>query len=468
MEPAEESHAPPPVPWPKSGSADEAADILADELEDWILSAVERHRDRPWQGIHDEGTFASSWFAFHMIRPREEIRRFLISLRDSFLDWANTGYYHGYYPRHEVHHGPENVLYFQSRFAALDPEDPVTRDIIEDVAHHAGNWAGGVPEWFDWDTRTFRSVILGTRDIDPSPARAVNIAEHFRFVLIALASYRLTENRRYLDWAEAYARNWLDAFERHQDVPVALHPAMSESELGERFSRIRKSFLGAAPSDLGRRINRVESHVANGTIDALLDLYYLTGRDIYSTWARRLLRELVPTLAGTHNHPTGLLLMKHRVLTGDTSLDDGIMGVLGEVPRDNVAEYSWEPSHTWTHEERTGPGKRHDMIRWMIRREGGEWMPDTSPSPAALMLAFQISGDDGFAKRSLELACARLRAAKENFDDGRKHGCADRTVSAVVRGNGRCHNAGNVTGSLFPYKGGLYDMCTIPTRVKMT
>jgi len=453
------------VPWPKTGSANEAARLLADEIEDWILGAIERHRDRPWQGVHDEGTFASSWFAFQMIRPREEIRRFLLSLRESFREWAKLGYHHGYYPRHEVHHGPENVLYFQSRFAALDPDDPITRDIVEDVAHHAGNWAGGVPDWFDWDTRTFRSVILGTRDIDPSVARSINLAEHFRFVLIAVAAERLTRDRRYIDWAEAYTRRWLETFERHSEIPVALHPVMTEAELEERFARVRKIFLGAAPSDLGHRVNRVEAHVANGTIDALLDLYHLTRREVYSLWARRLLRELVPTLSGTHNHPAGLLLMKYRILTGEMGLDDGILGVLGAAPGNDIAGYTWDPSHEWTREERIGPGKRHDMIRWMIRREGGEWMPDASPSPSALMLGYQITGDEAFAKQSLELACARLRVAKANFADGREHGCADRTVSAVVRGNGRCHNAGNVTGSLYPYEG-IYDLCTIPTRIE--
>jgi hypothetical protein len=457
---------PKPVSWPRTASADEAAELLMAELEDWITQSIERHRNTPWQGVHDEGSFASSWFGFLLIRQRQDVESFLRELRASFREWAKKNYYHGYYPRQEVHHGPENHLYFQPRFGAIDPKDALTIEILEDMAHHIGNWVAGIPDWFAWNRRLFRGTILGTREVDDTPPNDINIAEHFRFVLISLALYKLTGNARYLGWPEAYVSRWLEAFESSPRVPVALHAEISPEQVETRYSRVRNSFLGAAPSEIGETVNRIEAHVANGTMDALIDLSSLSGKGMYHRCAGRLLRHLLPTLTDTHNHPTGLLLMKYRAVTGDDSLDDEAMRILESVSLGKIPEeYSWDPTYSWSKEELLGPGKRHDMIRWMRRDAGGAWQPDISPSPASLMLAYQISGHEMYAKRSLDLATARLRVAKANFDDGRKHGCADRTISAVVRGNGRCHNAGNVTGSLFPYAANVFDLCCTPTRV---
>lgn len=458
---------PTPVRWPKTGSAQEASRLLLDEMESWVAESIGRQKDVPWCGVHDEGTFASSWVGLHLLRPRNEVEGFLRWLRGSFREWAATNHHHGYYPRHEVHHGPENFLYFQARFAALDPKDSVTGELLEDVVHHVGNWAEGLPEWFDWDSRLFRSAVLGTREVPIEPPHDVNIAEHFRFVLLALAAYRLGKDRRWLDWAETYTGRWVEAFEGEPRLPVALHPTLSQEEIEQRYAEVRNAFIAAAPSDTSLPLVRAEAHVANGTIDALLDLYYLTRKDLYRTWAHRLCRDLLPTLTDAHSHPTGLVLMKYRALTGDQSLDEGAMGLLESVAAaESPDEYSWDPAPIWTGEDWRGLGKRKDMIRWLRCGHGGEWSPDRSPTPSALMLAHRISGKESFARRSLELACARLRVARAHFHDGREHGCKDRTISAVVRGNGRCHNAGNVTGSLYPYSGMIFDLCATPTAVK--
>lgn len=455
------------VPWPDTGSAGEAARLLLEEVDDWVSRSIERQKDTPWQGGHDEGTFASAWFGLLLIRPRADAEAFLRALRDSYREWARTNLHHGYYPRAEVHHGPENFLYFQCRFGALDPEDPVGREIVDDVVHHVGNWASGVPDWFDWERRLFRSVFLGTRDADPGPCGDINIPEHFRFVLLALAAYRLTGRRCYLDWAEAYTSRWLEAFGEDSGIPIAVGPGLAAAEVEERYALVRDSFLRAAPSDTGREVVRLEAHAANGTIDALIDLFHLTGKEAHRLAARRLCGALVPTVPEPHNHPTGMLLMKYRRVTGDKSLDDVTMGVLGPaLPQDDPRAYGWESGRQWTAEDLVGIGRRHDMVQWMARDGDGAWRNDMSPAPSAHMLAYRITGEEGHARRALELALVRLRLAKARFRDGREHGCKDGTISAVVRGNGRCHNAGNVTGSLYPYLSDLFDICGIPTAIR--
>ena len=96
-----------------------------------------------------------------------------------------------------------------------------------------------------------------------------------------------------------------------------------------------------------------------------------------------------------------------------------------------------------------GIGKRSDMIRWAYRDESGELLAEGSPSPSTLMLAYQITGDETYAARSMELAACRLRLARGCLRDGRRHGCGARSVSAVASGHGRDSGYGNVTGSFY-------------------
>ena len=77
-------------------------------------------------------------------------------------------------------------------------------------------------------------------------------------------------------------------------------------------------------------------------------------------------------------------------------------------------------------------------------------MRRASVNPITLAVAAEILGDDALAARALDLARAYFALARQALPDGRDHGCAARTVSAVARGHGRDNHAGVVTAVLGP------------------
>jgi hypothetical protein len=71
-------------------------------------------------------------------------------------------------------------------------------------------------------------------------------------------------------------------------------------------------------------------------------------------------------------------------------------------------------------------------------------------NPITLAVAAEISDDNRGAIRALDLARTTFTLAREAFVDGRNHGCAARTVSAIARGHGRENHAGMITAVLGP------------------
>jgi hypothetical protein len=87
-------------------------------------------------------------------------------------------------------------------------------------------------------------------------------------------------------------------------------------------------------------------------------------------------------------------------------------------------------------------GKRSDMPHWL---EDGQ---PRRHHPITLAVAAEISNDEGLAIHALDRARGAFALARQAFPDGRDHGCAARTVSAIARGHGREKHAGMITGVL--------------------
>ena len=124
-------------------------------------------------------------------------------------------------------HEPETFLYLQAPFMHLTG-DPKAVSSVEDFAHHVGNWAEGVPEWYDWETHGFRSTWLGTREVRNVPPFDYQEANHFRFTASGLAAYVGTGDARYLEVAEDYADRWCTHIEtyaaRGEPIPCSILP----------------------------------------------------------------------------------------------------------------------------------------------------------------------------------------------------------------------------------------------------
>jgi hypothetical protein len=154
---------------------------------------------------------------------------------------------------------------------------------------------------------------------------------------------------------------------------------------------------------------------------------------------------------------------RYRVVTGDGSFDVQLRRRLAAAIEAELAQPLDALALALGRDDaRTGPtpavaaGERNDQIRWCYWGEDGALHPDRGLSPAALVLAYWLEDEEWLAARALAKTAARLRLARMNLADGRRHGCSANTVSAVVRGHGRAAGIGSVTGALYPAAMGSY------------
>ena len=202
--------------------------------------------------------------------------------------YTDATYYHGFPDEAEVHHEIETFLYFQVplAFLGLAGSDAALAS-VEDAAHHTGNWVSGVPEWYDWGTRGFRSTWLGTRSVRARAPFDYQEANHFRFLATALTVYEKTGQERCLQLAVGYADRWCEHIEAQAAAggPITcaiLPPGAHSEELGHAgkatdTSRYQIFYSSVAPN--------TAYEVSGG----LLDVYRLTGNARYLSCSRLML-----------------------------------------------------------------------------------------------------------------------------------------------------------------------------------
>ncbi|MCD6538868.1 hypothetical protein J7L18_09750 [Candidatus Bathyarchaeota archaeon] len=402
---------------------------LRDIMAKWIRGEIPLQEEIPWRGGHDEGTFTYSWFQFHLLSGDEYISAFLRRLKERCLDWMDRtdSMYHGYWRSMDVHHGTELFNNFLAQYITFDRDERIA-EAFEDVAHHIGNWVKGIPEWYDWRKRLFKSEVLGIERIEPD--RSENLPCHFRLVQILLEAYIATGRRRYLDLSVEYVDHWIERSEAEGSIPFCLN----------------------SPETGKSKLEIVEEYAANNAINVLMDLYLLTGRDDYIGAVRDLMPYLLGSISDPNNNVSASLIAKYRIISGDRNFDDEIVNSL-RIP--NVEKFTSALMIFDSESERKPHplgliGRRRDEPTWAFRRADVEIVTDEWSPPAHLLLASQIRRDEDLAALALWRARVRLKLAATNLRLGRNHGCAANTVSSVASGHGRSFPYGNVTSTLFP------------------
>ena len=414
----------------------------------WIQSSIAQQRALPWQGGHDEGNFTSSWFGYHRLTGDPEVPEFLDWLRDGFLAWGREHLVHGYYADGEVHHQPEGFCGFLSRMYHLEPDHRPTVEALEAVARLVGNWVEGVPEWYDWNRHRFRSWRLGTRRVEAAAPWDYETADHFRLIQIALVAHAATGEDRYLELATDYAVGWSEDILTRPVPPAVRLPEQARAQARQLYGPVVVNALEAPPEQ------SVETHVAGGTISVMLDLFQLTGYARFAEAAKELLKPVLSSLRDPLAVASGALLARYRQVTWDDTFDELAADIISKMP-------AWSPEDLILYlagGEREHPlaiGRRHDEVRW-ARDCGDALEPDRSAAAPALMLAYQITGNEDFAASALAKAAVHLELARRVLPDGRSHGCAGSHVSAVASGHGRSGGIGEVTGALYPLALGAF------------
>ncbi len=425
-------------------SLPDARDALLAELGDWVTQCVHELSGAPPLDGHDQGTFTASWPVWIWTTGDEQalafMKRLQVAARAHFTE--SGAWRHGYWADQEVHHGTEHFDVFMRALWRLNPADGEVVAQFTDAAEHLGNWAGGVPEWFDPGTGLFRSMYLGTEAVWTGPGYELNVPEHLRCVNMALLAHEMTDEFRYLDLAERHGGLWADAVLAERRLPVGLAAEGPVYTFADPAAKAYRGFAGQMAA-MESAVDRAENFLASGGTQALLRLWERTGERRFREAAGKLIRALVTQLIDPDAGPAAHAVRLWRRTTGDTSFDEAVLSASGTLEPFAFAELTVEPD-VQRDGRPSGVGKRTDMPRWY---EDGR--PRTC-NPILLAVAAEVTGDDALAARALCIAHAYLRLAREAFPHGREHGCSARSVSAVVRGHGRNNGAGVATGVLEP------------------
>ena len=423
----------------------------------------------PNGGGEDEANYALAWFPHYLVTADPAVAEWFRSLLGALAGWVAKECYHGYEPEAEAHHGTEPFILFLPRYLALFPDDRIARRLLLDAAEHVGNWCAEVTDWFDYERGCFRSFAIGSNVVGDDPGLAFELAEHVRFLHLALAAYRVSAETRYLEWADRYGTVWA-----HRITAVADRFPLLWTQRGEpRFEEQVADHPIAVAAGAGHHVPGdplagLENLLASGALHALGDLYAATGGKHYAVAARRLAAPLVAELADPCADPAAAALCHYRHTCADRSLDDAIRAQFAR-----FAPPSRRPLAMIFPEDRCrrvpGVGRRNDMIHWAEWHDDGSTTPTLEPSTAALTLAYQVTGDAAYAARALDTAARKVAMARRVLRGGREHADMGGAVCSVAAGHGRNWGAGTVTGCYGPLLLGTCDrMGAVTPRIELS
>ena len=389
-------------------------------------------------------------FPHYLISGDERIVERFRSLVADLKHWVETEGHCGYEAEAEAHHGTEPFLLFLPRYLGLFPEDEQAAFLLTGAAQHIGNWGEGVPDWYDWQRDVFLSYRIGSKIVGGDAVYERELAEHFRFVHIALAAWRVTGEARYRDWALRYGRKRAERLlATDGTMPVLWDLAgrgLQREDLQTREEQRMAAFNHHLPGD---PLAGLENLLASGAVYALGDLFLLSGDGIFRDAARRVVEPLLGELLDPYADVAAAALSYYRWTFTDTSLDGAMCAILAQMPAESKA--SWAMVFPQEHRRREpGVGKRNDMIYWGQWADDGSVRPVREPSTAALALGYQLTGEVALAKRALSAAAAKITMARRVLRGGREHADMGGAICSVAAGHGRNWGYGAVTGCYGP------------------
>ena len=428
----------------------EAYTTLRTEMGRWLKQSMLLDPPGPNDGGEDEANYALAWFPHYLITGDATVLQHFEALKAALLGWVKRDCVHGYEPKAEAHHGPEPFLLFLPRYIGLVPEDPEATSLLTDAAEHIGNWVPEIPPWYDYDRDTFIGYNIGSRDVTNDEKDTYELAEHFRFIHIAIAAYRVTGEERYLTWALRYGRK---RAERLVAAPTPMPMLWTLDGEGLDEAAVNEKNLHRLVASthhiVGDPLAGIEVLLASGAIYALGDLYRLSGKEIFKTAAKRIVEPLVTSLSDPFNDPAAAALSYYRWTFEDTGFDEQIRAGFAELP-DESPELLALIFPQEVRRREPGVGKRADMAYWGEWSDNGSVKPIQEPSTATLTLAYQVTGEIGYAMRALRNAATRLNIARRVLRGGREHADMGGAVCSIAAGHGRNWGQGVVTGCYGP------------------
>ncbi len=430
-----------------------ACERFVADVGDWVRDCIRRYADAPPTNVHDQATYTTSWEPYLLATGDPEALGYLAKLRNEIcVHYTQTGQWrHGYWTMHEAHHGTEHFELFLGFLQRVLPDDPETTRQLQDAAEHVGNWSAEVSDWFNWERRRFHSLFFGADGVRAESGMEINSPDHLRLVNICLlaAGAELpgfpkpgSSIEHYIDLAILYAGEWADAILAEERLPLALTPTGTLYDFDGANEAVYRSFMGEV-SGLESPVDRAENFLGSDAINTFLRLWKESGQMRFRQAAERLLDLLVTQLDDPDAGAAADAVRAYRRWTADSRYDAAVLKAVATLEPSAVRELTLDTDFRLDHRP-SGVGKRSDMPRWL---------EDGAPrrhNPITLLVAAEIRRDEKLATATVDLARAYFLLARRAFPDGREHGCAARTVSAIARGHGRENHAGMTTAVLAP------------------
>ena len=428
----------------------DAYSTLRSEMNRWLKQSMMLDPPGPNDGGEDEANYALAWFPHYLISGNANVLQHFDTLKAALQGWVKRDCIHGYEPKAEAHHGPEPFLLFLPRYIGLQPEDTEAVNLLTDAAEHIGNWVSEIPPWYDYTRDTFIGYNIGTHFVTNDEKDTYELAEHFRFIHIAIAAHRVTGAERYLTWALRYGRKRAERLISAPDPMPLLWTldgeGLDEAAVDEKNLHRLVASTHHVPGD---PLAGIEVLLASGAIYALGDLYLLSGEEIFKTAAKRIVEPLVTSLSDPFNDPAAAALSYYRWTFEDTAYDAQIRSELEKLP-DEPPELLALIFPQEIRRREPGVGKRADMAYWGEWSDDGSVKPIREPSTATMTLAYQVTGEVPYAMRALRSAATRLSIARRVLRGGREHADMGGAVCSVAAGHGRNWGQGAVTGCYGP------------------
>ncbi len=428
----------------RSSSLDQALDLFLADIGAWANACVDRYADEPPIAGHDQLTYTTGWEPYLTERPDDRVARFLRAERDKVASYFATTdkWHHGYWRMQEAHHGTEHFELFLGFMMRVFPNDQETARQLIDAVEHIGNWSDEVPAWFDYSTGLFLSLYFGADGVRADPAE-LNMPDHLRCASLLLLAHEAAGDQRYLELAASYSERWALAVENpNTPLPIGIAKDGPVYDLSGPAEESYRSFAGMA-GDLESDLDRAENILASGGVQLFLDMWRRTGNTHFLGATERLLDVLIDTITDPDAGPAADALRLYRRITRKTDFDSQVLRAVEPLDPHAVSSLTLELPQPLK-KRPSGVGKRSDMP---------VWLEDGTPrrhDPILLALAAEITEDVELTREAVDLARAYFSLAVKNLPDGRSHGCAARSVSAVARGHGRNNHAGMTTAVLLP------------------
>ncbi len=428
----------------RSASLPEACDRFLEDLGNWAHACIDRYGIAPPTDVHDQLTYTTGWEPYLLSSHDEQVMDFLGASQDAVAAhfMATDQWRHGYWRMQEAHHGTEHYELFLGFMTRIAPEHKATRIQLVDAVEHIGNWNQEVDDWYDPNTGLFRSLHFGADGVQEDELQ-LNMPDHLRCANLLLLAFNATGEKKYLELAESYAGVWADAITSDNTaLPIGLTINGPIYELSADLESRYRAFAGMAGL-LDTDLDRAENILTSSGPELFLQLWKHGGKDIFLDVTRRLLGVMVGELSDPDAGPVSDAIRAYRRNTGNHDFDDRVLETVDELAPQEIASIDIELPDP-LEKRPAGIGKRNDMPVWM---EDGE---SRRHNPILLSLAAEIRDDPELATIAADLATTYFRHAVNLMPDGRDHGCAARSVSAIARGHGRNNHAGMTTAVLLP------------------